>query len=461
MHTNMIPSAGVPCYNRIQTPMRKAIPILAACLLTVAAHGATKRVGNPARPSLREASIENATSCDLSTTPAATLLLPYFEVDIHQAVNDATNTIFAVVNTVRTPQIARVTLWTDQGYPVLWFNLFLTGYDVQSISLYDVLSRGAIPITSSAMAHGARSSANGTNAHVTNLESCASPGGMLDASSLEAIQAMLTTGVRAGSTCRIGGDHAHATGYITIDLVSSCSAVSPLDPSYYAQVILFDNVLTGDYERIAPERTTGNFAGGSPLVHIKAVPEGGDSSSYITELPYTFYDRFTGLSARRVDRRQPLPSSFAARFIQGGTGQFFTDYMVWRESSTAPASMISSTCSTAAAAMPVSSAVRFDENENPTVAASGLIALPSASLVSTSGTTFPPLAGATLSGWMMLNLDNRALISASGNARPSQNWVVVHLSAEGRYGVDYDATALSNGCSSQAATVVEQSKEIR
>jgi len=440
--------------------MRKALPILAACLLAVAAQGATKRVVNPARPNLREASIDNATSCDLSTTPSATLLLPYFEVDIHQAVNDATNTIFAVVNTVRTPQIARVTLWSDQAYPVLWFNLFLTGYDVQSISLYDVLARGAIPITSSAMAHGARSSANDTNSHVTNLESCGSPGGLLDASSLEAVQAMLTTGVRAGSTCKVGGEHGHATGYITIDLVSSCSAVSPLDPSYYSRVLLFDNVLTGDYERIVPERTTGNFAGGSPLVHIKAVPEGGNSSSYLTELPYTFYDRFTGVSTRRVDRRQPLPSSFAARFIQGGTGQFFTDYMVWRESSTPPASMVSGNCSTSAAAMPVTSAVRFDENENPTVAAAGVMSLPSASLVSTSGTIFPPLAGVTLSGWMMLNLDNRSLISAAGDARPSQNWVVVHLSAEGRYGEDYDATSLSNGCVSQTPSFVDQSKEV-
>jgi hypothetical protein len=134
--------------------------------------------------------------------------------------------------------------------------------------------------------------------------------------------------------------------------------------------------------------------------------------------------------------------------------------MVWRESSTSPASMTSSTCSTSAMSMPVTSAVRFDENENVTVGVSGQTALPSAALVSTTSTTFPPMVGATLSGWMMLNLDNRALISAAGNARPSQNWVVVHLSAEGRYGVDYDATALTNGCTSQAPAVSDQSKEI-
>jgi hypothetical protein len=438
--------------------MRTTISILTACFLTVAASAATKRAGNPAKPFVRDAAIENATSCDLSVTPAATLLLPYFEVDIQGAVNDATNTIFAVINTSKTSQIARVTLWTDGGYPAMWFNLFLTGYDVQAVSMYDVLARGAMPVTSSATPMGPKSAGN---ARLTNLESCASPGGTLDPASLQAVQAMLTTGVRAGSTCRIGAEHAHATGYVTIDLVSSCSNVSPLDASYYSNVILFDNVLTGDYERVTPERTKGNFAGGSPLVHIKAVPEGGTSSSFITDLPYTFYDRFTGISSRRADRRQPLPSAFAARFIQGGTGQFFTDYMVWRESSTAPSSMLSGTCSVSAMSMPVSSAVRFDENENVTVGISGQTTLPAAALVSTTSATFPPMAGATLSGWMMLNLDNRSLISAAGNSRPSQNWVVVHLSAEGRYGVDYDATALSNGCTAQSPGVVDQSRVIR
>ena len=37
-----------------------------------------------------------------------------------------------------------MTLWTDWAYPMLTFNLFLTGYDMQSINLYDVFTRGAI-----------------------------------------------------------------------------------------------------------------------------------------------------------------------------------------------------------------------------------------------------------------------------------------------------------------------------
>ena len=44
----------------------------------------------------------------------------------------------------RLPQIAHVTLWTDWSFPVLDFNIFLTGYDVQAINLYDIIVRGVI-----------------------------------------------------------------------------------------------------------------------------------------------------------------------------------------------------------------------------------------------------------------------------------------------------------------------------
>ena len=48
-------------------------------------------------------------------------------------------------------------------------------------------------------------------------------------------------------------------------------------------------------------------------------------------------------------------------------------------------------------------------------------------------------------------LDNWAGATASAlspysTVRPSQNWIVVHMRADGRYAVDYDATTLTNGC---------------
>src|SRR4051812_42333240 len=127
----------------------------------------------------RDTTIDNSASCDISTSPAATLLLPYFEVEIDKHVSEARNTIFTVVNTSRVPQIARVTVWSDQGYPALWFNLFLTGYGVQGISMYDVLGLGVIPTATAAAPQGAKSASNGDNPRFVNLESCGAGGGEL------------------------------------------------------------------------------------------------------------------------------------------------------------------------------------------------------------------------------------------------------------------------------------------
>jgi len=404
----------------------------------------------------RISSVDNNRSCDIGTFPAATLLLPYFEVEVSKPADHAANTLFTVVNTSRSPQIARVTIWTDYGYPVYWFNVFLTGYDVQSFSMYDILARGRAPQTSAQSATGSRSIA--TNGQIV-ADGCDSLGGDLSPQLLSEMQAMLTTGKNAvANGCRVGGEHAMAIGYVTIDVVNGCSNVSPLDPAYYSQVLLFDNVFTGDYDRLNADPDVGNYAGGNPLVHIRAVPEGGKAGTLApgsVSLPYTFYDRFTPAAARHIDRRQPLPSSFAARYIEGGTGSFATDYSIWREGSDRMTA--GTACNvTANAAMPYASIVRFDEMENPTVATSpkGVarpLAFPVASAPSAAGAPFPPQAGYTLSGWLYLNLDNTAgssisSISPYSSSRPSQNWVIIHMRADGRYAVDFNATTISNGC---------------
>src|SRR5688572_25927092 len=86
----------------------------------------------------------NDDSCDIGVTPAATLLLPYFEVDIDSAAGTGETTLFTITNVSQLPQVAHVTLWTDWSYPVIDFNIYLTGYDVQSINLFDVIARGRL-----------------------------------------------------------------------------------------------------------------------------------------------------------------------------------------------------------------------------------------------------------------------------------------------------------------------------
>src|SRR5947209_3991117 len=267
----------------------------------------------------------------------------------------------------------------------------------------------------------------------TAPDACKSMAGDLPASMATQLRQMLMSGVVASSDCKVGGVHTFATGYVTIDLVNGCSPVSPIEPVYYSQILAYDNVLTGDYEDVHPDKGIGNFAGGSPLVHIKAIPNGGGTST-ATPLPYTFYDRYTPAAAKRVDRRQPLPSSFMSRFIQGGTAALFTDFVFWREAASPGG------CVATNSAMPVATVVRFDEFENPTMTAI-TPSSPATSAVSTASSAFPPLYGASLTGWMFIDLDNHTLAS-----RSSQNWVTVQMRAEGRYGVTYDAIALKNGC---------------
>ena len=51
----------------------------------------------------------NDDSCDIAVQPAATLLLPYFEVDLK---NPATTTLFTVQNLSPLSRIANVMVWS-------------------------------------------------------------------------------------------------------------------------------------------------------------------------------------------------------------------------------------------------------------------------------------------------------------------------------------------------------------
>jgi hypothetical protein len=305
-------------------------------------------------------SINNDDSCDVVVGPAATLLLPYFEVDVGGT--SGQTTIFTLTNVTRYPQIAHVTLWTDYGYPVLTFNVFLTGYDVQAIDLADILVRGVVAPpsgTTSATAPGLFSSASNSNLG-TPLDCTHNPGS-LPGGLVAAIRTALTTGSFSLTSCdKIGAIHANAAGYATVDVVANCTARAPSDPLYYTNDLLFDNVLIGDYQQIGELASTFD-AGGNPMVHIRAVPEGGGAGSNVaTGLPYTFYDRYTPAASRKLDRRQPLPSTFAARFIEGGPSDFRTNLTIWREG------FGSGSCTDAkfSSDMAVAEVIRFDEHEN-------------------------------------------------------------------------------------------------
>jgi hypothetical protein len=386
---------------------------------------------------------DNNASCDIGYYPAATLLLAYFEVDINAPVTTALSTTFTVVNASKLPQIARATIWTDMGYPVVWFNIFLTGYDSQSISLYEVIARGRLPVTSAASALGRASSPNSANPYMLQNTLCDGTSGTIAPALLQRVQLALTTGVRESGECPIGTAHKNAIGYVTIDVVNSCSTVSPIDPKYWSDVLLYDNVLTGEYIRINPDPDSGNYAGANPLVHIRAIPESGPAGNVVaTSFPYTFYDRY----AHKSDRRQPLPSAFAVRYIEGGPTSFLTNLTIWREGVVGASKDPCDYAANGKLPLPHANVVRFDEHENATANANDA-ATPASLLLPSNASILPPLSAAgDHGGWFWLSLDNGAM------KRPSQNWVIVQMYAEGRYGVDFDATYLANGCTLAPAT---------
>src|SRR5882724_5265859 len=135
----------------------KKLLVLAASLLVagsafaagskLVAPNATFSFGTPGIAS-GPTTTNNDDACDISVAPAATLLLPYFEVDFNSPATSARTTLFTITNTSRVPQIAHVVVWTDWSFAALDFNVFLTGYDVQSVNLYDLFGRGIIaPVT--------------------------------------------------------------------------------------------------------------------------------------------------------------------------------------------------------------------------------------------------------------------------------------------------------------------------
>jgi hypothetical protein len=438
--------------------MRCRIAILLLLLTAAAAHAARFPQNAPA-------TTNNADSCDIGPYPAATLLLPYFEVDVTSPQSVARTTLFTVANVSEHARIADVTLWTDFGYPILTFPIFLTGYDLQAINLYDVLVRGTLAApggTSSLTRPGELSHANAASRTLapTASSDCSNIPATLPPEVLADTVSALTTGITAACTARrVGDSHQHAIGYVTIDTVRTCSAILPTDERYFAELIAFENVLVGDSQQIDPDPKSGNFATGNPLVHIRAVP-GNDEEP--TNLPYTFYDRLTPRNDRRRDRRQPLPAVFAAHWIESGPGRFQTNFQIWRESAAGPAT----TCADFrnAAHQPLPDFVRFDEHENATgftiFPTNGpqvpfIPTLPAASSTPTSSDIFPALSGSgDEGGWMYLNLGigSPAFSAGAGyamgtSARQSQSWVTVRMAAEGKYATEFDAAALGNGCS--------------
>ncbi|HEY0783909.1 MAG TPA: DUF11 domain-containing protein, partial [Thermoanaerobaculia bacterium] len=372
-------------------------------------------------------------SCDLDAVPAATLLIPAFSVDLTRT--DGLTTLFSVTNAVAAPHLAKVTLWSDWAVPTLSFTVYLTGYDVQTFNLRDLLS-GHLPATGASLSpRGALSDVNGTFDGCTN-----GPLALPGVSSLPASQiahlhawhtgkASPTTGTCASSQ---RSDSNVATGYVTVDVVRSCSALTPADPGYFGPngVATYDNVLFGDFAFIDPSI---NRADGDTAVHVVAEPDrfvAGD---------YTFYGRYVNADAS--DGRRPLGVSYATRYVNGGAFTGGTKLLVWRDTKSAAASGVP--CSAGPAWTPLlqNGIVAFDEDENSAVLPASFDRAPVATQTLEVGGTDLSLSAPF--GWLKVDLAHNATGMFNNSA---QGWVSTIFSGAGRYSVGQRAIRLDSAC---------------
>jgi len=374
-------------------------------------------------------------NCRTAEQPAATLLYPYFEVDLQRT--DGATTLISINNSSSSSTVARVVMWTDWGAPTLAFDVYLTGYDVQSLNLRDLLG-GKLPATSQiASPEGELSD---TNTAFAGCDGNPKAVTALGQANWDYLQAAHTGRPLPGSTSQcIGSGQAGsqvATGYVTVDVVNRCSGASvgkkentPADPAYFAAggtgLASNQNVLWGEYFAVNPGR---GFADSQTAVHILA---DGDAFS---PGDYTFYGRYVNYDSR--DDRAPLSSLYYVRYLNGGPFSGGSDLVVWRDNR--DANVTARSCGTAPSWAPLGEyqMVAFDEEENPTLIPNSQ-AFPLASQKVQVGSS--SLEVGKSFGWLMIDLWH-------SDATHAQGWVGVTMSAEGRFSVAHSAVREEDLC---------------
>jgi hypothetical protein len=376
-------------------------------------------------------------NCRVADQPAATLLIPYFEVDLGD--DQGQTTLFSINNASARPALARVVLWTDWGVPTLAFDVYLTGYDVQTLNVRD-LFRGSLPATGPATSNTGSLSKEGTD-----FPGC----GTIEAAVSAKFEARDQANLRAAHTGRSlkGGKQAGkcassgragasvATGYITVDTVNRCSprgfstnVNTPADPAYFADggkgLASNSNVLWGDVFWVGDRQRT---ATSQPAVHILA------DADVFSPGDYTFYGRYTGFDSR--DNRAPLSSLYYARYVDGGLFSGGTGLVVWRDNlkpNPAPAA-----CGTNPAwDLGEMQLVAFDEEENPEEVPQSKAFPLAAQRVQIGSKAIPVREG---SGWIMLDLWHR-------DGAHAQGWVGVVMTSEGRFSTGHAAVRVDDLC---------------
>lgn len=385
-----------------------------------------------------------AKTCAADAVPAATLLLPYFEVDLGNA--SGRTTLFSVNNAAGRGILSHVVLWTDLGVPTLSFDLYLTGYDVQTVNLRDVFA-GRLPRTATAnLDPGDAISPRGELSEDLSYPGCA--GLLPPPAPSEAVVDHLRRAHQGLPSPLLDGKCAaqplhdgFARGYVTVDVVTRCSTLTPADAGYFGPegVAVHDNVLWGDFYLVDP---AGNFAQGENLVRIESDP------ARFAGKP-TFYSRY--VNGAGADGREPLPTVWAARYVNGGSFTGGTDFIYWRDTSPRGEPFL---CAQPPAWYPIGREDDriwvFDEEENIDAPVCFPVPVPcqltspfpaETGRVAVGG---PALPVPFNFGWWFLDMKTTA--GAVPGFASSQGWVGTIHDAQGLFSVGLEADPLDDGC---------------
>jgi len=385
--------------------------------------------------------------------PAATLLLPYFEVDLGNP--DGVTTLFSINNASASAAVAHVTFWTDESVPTLDFDIYLTGYDVQTINVRDIFN-GILPVTADDGAdtkdlvspQGGLSQDINFPGATGPCAAIAYPAG-LDAAFLTHLRNShtgLSSPVFGRCAGARHGDNV-ARGYVTVDTVNQCNLSFPSDAGYFTALATRQNILWGDYFYV---NNGENFAQGETLVHLEAQLPG-----VTAPLVPSFYERYNPVAGE--DFREALPGTFATRYLEGGAFDGGTSLVVWRDSELA-SNLTGFACNANAAWFPLAQTdvVGFDEQEQPEDLC--FSDSPVSPPLGGANTCFPletqkvsvadgnaiadPIAPSAPFGWLYLNLEHTP---AGAQDYPSQAVVTTVMDASGRFSVGFDAIELRGG----------------
>jgi hypothetical protein len=323
---------------------------------------------------LAVASSAGAVTCTVDQRPAATLLVPYFQVSYNA---DGTlnptgplsrDTIVTIANASSAPMVAHVNVFDRESVLRLDFNIALTGYDVQAMRMSDVLS-GILPASGDTVGFDVCQRAGGAV--------YPAPDGFLRvfplAPATPTDNQLATTdypvpafgpgfGLIDNLRTNCDGDlDLLAIGYIVIDHANYCNLSNPTDTAYYTNdAIGMENNLWGeiiftsgtglptyamstvnieaddDFGTIAqgtatPVRTfyaiywnPGNNSGDNPPGSCPNCGSGDPDTDLLISAPWDI-----GYG----DQREPLGLKWAARWFDLGT-TVTSFFRVWRSSVT-------------------------------------------------------------------------------------------------------------------------------